>query len=277
MEYSEKVANHYAHGKLLTAIEAGLIAQGISAQNASVEDLAPVDEFHIGGRIATAHFLDQLEIEPSQSILDIGCGLGGSARYAAKTYGAKITGVDLTPEYVETGQALCDWVGLSDRIQLHQGSALSLPFEANSFDTAFMIHVGMNIQNKRSLVAEVSRVLKPRAKFGIYDIMKTGHEQPTYPVPWASTSDTSWLAAPSEYRAAFQDNGFDIVAENNRHEFANEFFKKAKASIEAAGGPPPLGLHVLMQQLSVEKISNMVAALVKNRISPIEMIAIKGD
>jgi ubiquinone/menaquinone biosynthesis C-methylase UbiE len=276
MDYAEKISTHYAHGNLLAAIKAGLEAQGVTVENASVEDLGPVDEFHIGGRVASAHFLDQLEIKPSQTILDVGCGLGGSARFAAKTYGAKLVGLDLTFEYVETGQALCDWVGLSDRIELHQGSALALPFEAARFDGAFMMHVGMNIQDKQTLIAEVSRVLKPGAKFGIYDIMKTNDEDLVYPVPWASTSETSWLASPEGYRAAFEGNGFTVLEENNRREFAMEFFKKMKAAGDAADGPPPLGLHVLMQQSTAEKIPNMIANLAANRISPVEMIAVKG-
>ena len=277
MDYAEKISTHYAHGNLLAAINAGLEAQGIDVEYVSVEDLGPVDEFHIGGRVASAHFLDQLEIKPSQTLLDIGCGLGGPARFAAKTYGAKVVGVDLTAEYIETGQALCEWVGLSDRIELHCASALSLPFEAARFDAAFMMHVGMNIQDKQTLIAEVSRVLKPGAKFGIYDIMKTNDEELIYPVPWATTSETSWLARPEDYRAAFESNGFAVVKENNRHAFALEFFGKMIAANADANGPPPLGVHVLMKQSTAEKIPNMVANLGANRISPIEMIAVKRD
>ncbi|MGJ5619033.1 class I SAM-dependent methyltransferase [Sulfitobacter sp. MF3-043] len=276
MNNDEKISIHYRHGDLLTAIQAGLEKQGIKPENASVEDLGPVDEFHIGGRAASIHFLDQLKISPSQSILDIGCGLGGSARFAAKTYGAKMAGIDLTSEYVEVGQQLCGWVGLSDSIRLQQGSALSLPFEDASFDGAFMMHVGMNIEDKHALIAEVSRVLKSGAKFGIYDIMKDNEEELIYPVPWATTSETSWVSEPKDYRMALETNGFVVVEENNRREFAMDFFKKMKAASGAAGGPPPLGLHVLMRQATAEKIPNMVANLAAGRISPIEMIAVKG-
>lgn len=275
MDYAEKISTHYRHGSLLAAIQAGLEKQGIKPENASVEDLGPVDEFHIGGRAASEHFLDQLEITPSQTILDIGCGLGGSARFAAKTYGARIAGVDLTPEYIEAGQVLCNWVGLSDRIDLQQGSALSLAHEDASFDGAYMMHVGMNIEDKQTLFSEIFRVLKPGAKFGIYDIMKTNDEELVYPVPWATTSETSWVAKPEQYRQALESNGFRIAAENNRRDFAMAFFRKMKEASVAAGGPPPLGLHVLMQQTTAEKIPNMVTNLTENRISPIEMIAVK--
>ncbi len=139
-----------------------------------------------------------------------------------------------------------------------------------------MMHVGMNIEDKHALFNEVSRVLKPGTKFGIYDIMKTNEEELIYPVPWATTSETSWLAEPENYRLALEDNNFVVVGENNRRDFAMEFFKKMKEAGIAAGGPPPLGLHVLMQQTTAEKIPNMVANLAANRISPIEMIAVKG-
>ena len=275
MSYSDKISKHYHHGNLLSAIKAGLEKQGIKPENASVEDLGPVDEFHIGGRLASVHFLDQLEITAPQNILDIGCGLGGSARFVAKNYGAKVTGIDLTPEYIETGKALCGWVGLSDRIELLQGNAQALPFQDASFDGAYMMHVGMNIEDKSAMFAELSRVLKPGAKLGIYDIMATSDDDLIYPVPWATTSETSWLAKPKDYRAALENNGLHVVKETDRHDFAIDFFAKMKAASAAADGPPPLGLHVLMQQTTAEKIPNMVANLAAGRISPIEMIATK--
>lgn len=273
MDYVATITDHYRHGNLLSAIRAGLEKQGITPEAASVDDLGPIDEFHIGGRAASIHFLDKMELTTSQTILDVGCGLGGSARFAAKTYGAHIHGIDLTPEYVETGQVLCDWVGLSDRISLRQGSALALPCEDESLDGAYMMHVGMNIEDKPALFSEIFRVLKPGSKFGIYDIMSTGQTPPVYPVPWATTSDASWLAAPEQYREALEGTGFEVIGEDNRRDFAIAFFKKMKAA--SVDGPPPLGLHVLMQSSASVKIPNMVENLVQNRISPVEIIAVK--
>ena len=53
------------------------------------------------------------------------------------------------------------------------------------------------------------------------------------------------------------------------------FFRQMKEASLAADSPPPLGLHVLMQQTTAEKIPNMVANLMENQISPVEMIAVK--
>ena len=145
----EDVSAHYARPGLLAAIRDGVARLGKTPATVMVDDLAPVDEFHIGGRQASEDFLGQLALSPDQRVLDIGCGLGGSARFAASRYGCHITGIDLPEEYVTTGQVMCDWVGLEARVSLRQGSALAMPFEADTFDGAYMLHVGMNIADKR--------------------------------------------------------------------------------------------------------------------------------
>jgi SAM-dependent methyltransferase len=143
-----EVSKHYFHGDLLAAIQRALDVLGRSPANITIDDLAPIDEFHIGGRQASEDFLGQLGLAPGMHVLEIGCGLGGAARLVASRYECRVAGIDLTPEYVETAKALCAWVGLQDRIVLQEGSALSLPFEDAAFDAAYMLHVGMNIPDK---------------------------------------------------------------------------------------------------------------------------------
>jgi ubiquinone/menaquinone biosynthesis C-methylase UbiE len=208
-------------------------------------------------------------------VLVVGCGLGGAARFVADRYGARVSGVDLTPEFVATGRALSDWVGLGDRIELVEGSALAMPFEDATFDAAYMMHVGMNIADKRALFAEVARVLKPGAVFGVYDVMRIADGPLTYPVPWASSADTCALAEPDAYRAALSANRLSLEKEVDRHDFAVEFFAAMKAHV-AEHGPPPLGTHVLLGETRAEKLDNVIVALDAGRIAPVEMIARKA-
>jgi ubiquinone/menaquinone biosynthesis C-methylase UbiE len=186
-----------------------------------------------------------------------------------------VTGIDLTQEFVETGQVLCDWVGLREKIVLRQGSALDMPFEDECFDAAFMMHVGMNIPNKKALFAEVARTLKLGTLFGIYDVMRTGDGDLTLPVPWAETRATDSLEAPEVYKDALADAGFTIEAERNLRDFAVAFFEELSAKAATMQGPPPLGLHILMGQTRPEKIKNMVENIGAGRIAPIELIARK--
>jgi SAM-dependent methyltransferase len=267
------VATHYTHGALLRAILDGVQKLGKSPDTVNVEDLGPVDEFHIGGRVATQSFLDQLDISADDHVLDVGCGLGGASRFAAQQYGCRVTGIDLTPEYVETGEVLCSWVGLEERIALEQGDATATPYPDGTFDKSYMLHVGMNIANKQALMSEFHRTLRPGGRLGIYDIMRVGDGDLNFPVPWATNPEESDVSSPDEYRAAMEAAGFRVIAERNRSEFALEFFSQLQASAGGAGGPPPLGLHILMGDTAQQKIKNMIENVSQNRIAPVEFIA----
>lgn len=276
MQIDERaVVRHYGTSGLLDALRQGLAAQGLSPERVSVDDLAAADEFHIGGRQATIEFHDQLGWKADHALLDVGCGLGGTARYVASRHGARVTGIDLTPEYVSTGQAVNEWVGLSDRIGLQVGSALDLPFVDASFDGAYMMHVGMNIPDKPALFRGVARVLRPGAVFGVYDVMRAGDGEVAYPVPWAETADTSALATPADYEGALAGAGFEVTTSRDRRAFAVEFFERLRARLAGAEGPPPIGLHLVLGPAAQDKIRNMIAAIASGAIAPVEMVAVR--
>lgn len=277
MTYEKSVADHYAHGDLLSAIEARLPDLGKTTDDVTIEDLAAVDEFHIGGRQATDHLMDQLDFSQQTHLLDVGCGLGGAARYVADKYHTRVTGIDLTPEYIETGRVLSSWVRLDRRVTLKQGSALSMPFDDNSFDGGYMLHVGMNIEDKAALFAEVYRVLRPGSCFGVYDVMRQNEGDLQYPVPWAKNSSTSQLSTVVQYRLALNAAGFSVSNENIRHQFALDFYAHLRAQKEANAESPALSLHTLMKKSTGTKIKNLLHNLKSNLIAPVEMIAIKPD
>lgn len=275
MPDKKTVVAHYTHGSLLEAIVAGLRALGKTPATVLLEDLAPVDEFHIGGRVATEDFLDQVHIEAKDHVLDVGCGLGGSSRLAAQRYACRVTGVDLTNEYIETGNALCAWLGLEEFVLLTKGDATATAYADDTFNKAFMLHVGMNIADKPGLARELHRVLKPGGTLGIYDVMRVGDGPMTYPVPWAGDAAGSAVASLAAYREALEAAGFEISAERNRRDFALDFFARLQASPSSAAGPPPLGLHILMGDTAPTKVRNMIENISENRIAPFEIIAQK--
>ena len=107
------VAGHYARSGLIEAIETSIMQMGKTPDTITIDDLAPVDEFHIGGRMATEDLIEQLGVTAGDHVLDVGCGLGGPARFVAQRFNCRVSGIDLTSDYVETGNRLCEWVGLA--------------------------------------------------------------------------------------------------------------------------------------------------------------------
>jgi SAM-dependent methyltransferase len=271
MTTEEIVEQHYGRGRLRDAIRTGIAALG-KTDRITPDDLAAVDEFHIGGRAATDHLLAQVSLDPSMHVLDVGSGIGGPARHIAQAVGCRVTGIDLTAEHVGIADELTAQVGLDDRVRFIHGSALSIPAADASFDVATMLHVGMNIQDKSALFREVARVLRPGAVFAVYDVMQTGASAVRYPVPWARVPDTSFLGEPSAYRAAAEAAGFDVDAESNRRASALEFFAKLRASSPPGAAPPALGLHLVLGPDATTMIANMATNIENGALAPVEMI-----
>lgn len=267
----EHAARHYAHGNLEAVILEGLRALGRDPERLRPDDLQPIDEFHMGGRVATIELADRLDLAPGLRLLDIGSGLGGAARFLAGR-GCQVEGVDLTPDYVGVANSLTRRVGLDERVAFRLGSATELPFPAATFDRATLLHVGMNVADKQRMCAEAARVLKPAGRFGLYDVMRAGPGEIAYPVAWASGTESSFIAEPAVYREALVQAGFTIVEERDRTDLALDVFRRFQARV-AQRGLPPLGLHLLMGDSAAAKVANMVANLERGLIAPVMMIA----
>ena len=272
MDVEQQVAKHYGRAGLESAILDALAKSGKDIEKLAAADLSGADEFHLGWHAATIELAKDLGLSSSMHLLDVGSGVGGPARTFADAFGCRVTGVDLTEEFVEAANALTRRCGLSDRVSFRQASALALPFADASFDAATLVHVGMNIEDKAGLFAEVRRVLKPGARFGVYDIMRMAEDEIPYPMPWAATPETSFVEPPETYRRLLSAAGFEIDSEANRRELALRLGREMWENAEKHGAPP-LGLHLLMGPATQERLGNVMKTLQAGTIAPIEMIA----
>ncbi len=265
----ESIEQHYTRGNLGSAILDMLAGAGKDTEHLVPADLALVDEFHIGGRQATVDFAGRLRFASGLHLLDIGCGLGGPSRYFALEAGCRVTGIDITDEYVRVAAMLSKRAGLDGQVWYQKASAVDLPFAAESFDGAYLLHVGMNIRDKAALFAGVRRVLRPGSRFGIYDVMRESAGNLSYPLPWAGSAESSFVESRAEYRRLLEPAGFAVEEERSRSEFAIDFFEQMRTRPAAAGG---LGLHLLMGGDAQSKIANMIRGLAGGLIAPVEMI-----
>ena len=239
------VAAHYGRSGLREAILAGLAAAGKSLDRITLDDLAPLDEFHVRGRAATLELGAALGLAAGQHVLDIGSGLGGASRRFAVDYGCSVTGVDLTAAYCDVARFLAAKLGLEGRVDYRQANGLDMPFADATFDAAYTVHVAMNIADKPGLYREIARVLKPGARFGLYDLLQGEGGEVIYPMPWAKTADTSFLATPDQLRSLLADAGFEILEWRDTAEQVDAFFAEVRERSKRAG-PPALGMHLLL-------------------------------
>ena len=269
----QTIADHYSQGELGRKILNALMTLGADPEHLDPDQLATVDEFHIGGRKATVELLDQLDLHPALRVLDVGSGLGGTARYLARRHDVEVTGVDLTAEYVEVATSLTRRSGLAELVQFRQASATTLPFSDGSFDRVCMLHVGMNIADKAALFAEIRRVMVAGGRFGIYDLMRVGPGDITYPMPWAGSPATSFLMEPQRYRELLAQARLPVQAERDRRGFGIEALREIRARV-ARDGLPAVGLHLVMAPEPALKIANMLDSLERAVLAPTEMICL---
>ena len=269
------VGQHYGRGRILDAIVDALREAGKDAARLSPADLAPVDEFHIRGREATVELARRASLTPGLRVLDVGCGLGGSARYLAGEHRCHVTGVDLTPEYVDVARVLAGMVGLAHRVEFREASALDLPFDDGGFDVVWTEHVQMNIADKLAFYREICRVLRPGGLLLFHDIFLGDGGPLYYPVPWAEDASISHLAAPETVRRILQELGFEIRDWTDTSRTSLDWFVAAIGKL-GPSGPPPLGLHLLMGETAKIKFENNVRNLRERRFAVFQAVAVKS-
>jgi len=272
MTVEDIIIAHYRRPGLENAILAALAASGKNTDRIDPADLSGADEFHLGWRPATVALAEALGFARGTHVLDVGSGVGGPSRVFAAMHGVRVTGIDLTQDYVDAANGLTRRCGLADLVSFKQANALAMPFAAASFDGAYTIHVAMNIADKAALYSEIRRVLKPGVRFGIYDIMRTGDADIPYPMPWAATADSSFVETAAGYRRLVEAAGFAIESVTDRSDMVRQLARGMRDNA-AKEGAPPLGLHTLMGPATKDRIRNVMQTLEARLIAPTQIIA----
>ena len=255
---------HYALPDLGRRIVDGLRAAGVDPEAPTLDDLAPVDHFHTRGLQASRELIGLAGLGDDDQVLDVGGGIGGSARLLASEVGCRVTVVDLTEAYVEVGRDLTRRVGLADRVEVVVGDALSLPVPDGAFDAVWTQHASMNIADKERMYAEARRALRPGGTLAIHEVT-AGPGGPVHlPVPWARDPAHSHLWPAGELREMITGLGFREVAWEDGSSASLEFNRARVAA--AAAGLPPLGLHLLLGDDYGAMFANQVLNLEEERI-----------
>jgi ubiquinone/menaquinone biosynthesis C-methylase UbiE len=225
----------YQETNLVAAIER-LTGSDLAALTQSQRD--QFDQFHSGGSEAVERLLPGLQLAPGMTVLDVGSGFGGPARQLARSTGCTVVGVDITPAYVDTAQALTRAAGLDNRVSFVCGDVAAL--DRNGFDAAYTMHVQMNVADKKTFFSDIARHLRPGARFAVFEVCLAGAARPTPPLPWSIDGTDSHLATAAQLRDSIAASGFETLEWVDETQWVLRWFEEFGKRVAASGSPATL-------------------------------------
>lgn len=271
---STSLQAHYTQGSLLDRIVTALKAAGHDTHQLSPDILGPIEHLHTGGLGFTKEQAEKAGFTSGMKVLDLGCGIGGPARYIASSYDCEVVGLDLTAEFIDVADELTKRCDMAATVRFQQGNALDLPFADESFDVVFCQNLSMNIEDKSGLFREAHRVLRSGGTFTSTDHTQGPGGEPYYPTGWANSADISFLVPPEDMRRLLEHAGFRVREWIDGSSKVLDLARKAR---ETAGSsePSPLGLQVVLGDDYPERQKNLQRSLQENRLVYVMVFAEK--
>ncbi|RDB43071.1 class I SAM-dependent methyltransferase [Halomonas sp. DQ26W] len=224
---------------LRVRLKKAFLAVGCDPDSLNLDDLAGIDQLHLGGRSASRALAAMGELNGGERVLDVGCGTGGASRLLAAEYDCDVVGVDITSAFVEVATWLSKAAGLDARTRFLKADAAVVPLESDSFDVIWCQHALMNMPDAHRVLAEWRRLLSPGGRVLIHEVVAGDNREPlAFPVPWARTAGTSHLRDGEQLQRLFALAGFELDALEDVTESALAW-RRERSRRESAGESAP--------------------------------------
>ena len=180
-----------------------------------------------GGLDMAREMIARLRLEPGARVLDVGCGLGGSAFVMAREFELQVDGIDLSKNMLEIAKRKLEAHGLAERVNLEWGDCLELDCD-NRYDAIYSRDVFLHIHDKKRLFSVLHAALCPGGQLLFTDYC-------CGPEPWSDdftgyVGDRGYdLHTPEEYRALIEDAGFTQVT---AEDISERFIEILRADLE---------------------------------------------
>ena len=139
-----------------------------------IQEILYPEHWHMGAEEAIDTLAQKAGLRKGMKVLDAGCGIGGPARYLAQKYECHVTGLNISEYQVNYAQEKTKAAGLDHRVGFKVGSFMEMPFDDNSFDLVWSQDAFAHGPDKKKIIEESYRVLKPGGILAFQDHLQVG-------------------------------------------------------------------------------------------------------
>lgn len=273
--YDLIVRNHWInrdnYKKLMATLERG----GASVDDLDIDRLSPRDQMHAGLLDATKTFVDWIGLKPGSSVLDLGSGLGGSARFLASAYNAAVTAIDFCPELNEAAARITRHLGLEDMVE-HLCMDVTAPcdLKTGGFDLVWIQHVDMQVANKSELYACAARHLIQGGRVVWHDWLAGPGGPVIWPLFWSADGEISFLADREEFTNLLDSAGLEITRLEPIPELTSSWFEKSRLGLSnliskmRSSGKAETGSRLAAFETLAAEVDNALLNIKEKRLIP---------
>lgn len=274
-KYSDKISIYWANRPNVLSLASALENEDPALASPSPDDLASRDQMHAGTMDATKKFAEWSGVSPRSRVLDLGSGLGGSARYLAREMDARVVALDLCRELCETGEELTRRSGLAGRVVHLCGDFDHPDVEANGpYDAIWIQHVDMQVEDKVGLYRACAASLAPNGRVIWHDWLSGKGGEPRWPMFWSEDGGISHARSEDEFRRELARAGLLVTRLEPIEDLTVSWFDSALGGIrqalnrlESTSDPRHAKRRSSLEKLSLE-MTNAIANIREDRLVP---------
>jgi cyclopropane fatty-acyl-phospholipid synthase-like methyltransferase len=200
----------------------------------SPEQVYPFDQIHYRGVEAVRDAAAALALKPGEQVLDVGSGIGGPARFLARTVGCRVTALELQDEMHAVGQDLTDRCGLSDLVSHVQGDALTYPLRDGSYDAVVTWLAVHHIPERSRLMRRLASGLRAGGRLYLEDLCEHAPFADDDLTDVRETLHGVTMTTATEYVQDVRSAGFTVIEATDLREEWSRFCAARAASWRAA-------------------------------------------